>query len=249
MPPERVVDVLALVGDAVDNVPGVPGIGDKGARDLVREFGSLEACARERGQGEARRLPRGARRSTARTRCSRKRLVTLRTDVPITLDLEALRCQRARPRRGPRALHRAGVRGPGQGVRAGARRPAPRLRGRRRSSQAVARRGREARAGRPHGSVAARHLRRADAGAHRWASRWPGRPGQAVVRAARPHAARGARAAGRAAASWSALRPAARGPAVRKLSARAQARPHAARPRGHRLRGPAPSTRSWPRTC
>jgi len=43
VPPERIVDVLALVGDAVDNVPGVPGIGDKGARDLVREFGSLEA--------------------------------------------------------------------------------------------------------------------------------------------------------------------------------------------------------------
>ena len=42
MPPERVVDVLALVGDSVDNVPGVPGIGDKGARDLVREYGSLE---------------------------------------------------------------------------------------------------------------------------------------------------------------------------------------------------------------
>src|SRR5262245_60749785 len=41
--PGRVVDVLALVGDAVDNVPGVPGIGEKGARDLVREFGSLEA--------------------------------------------------------------------------------------------------------------------------------------------------------------------------------------------------------------
>src|SRR5688572_4969761 len=43
VPPARVVDVLALVGDAVDNVPGVPGIGDKGARDLVREFGSLES--------------------------------------------------------------------------------------------------------------------------------------------------------------------------------------------------------------
>ena len=43
VPPARVVDVLALMGDAVDNIPGVPGIGDKGARDLIREFGSWRA--------------------------------------------------------------------------------------------------------------------------------------------------------------------------------------------------------------
>ena len=42
VPPERVVDLLALVGDASDNIPGVAGIGEKGARDLLREFGSLE---------------------------------------------------------------------------------------------------------------------------------------------------------------------------------------------------------------
>ena len=46
VPPERVVDVLALMGDAVDNVPGVPGIGEKGARELVREFGSARGRAR-----------------------------------------------------------------------------------------------------------------------------------------------------------------------------------------------------------
>ena len=43
VPPDRVVDYLALVGDSSDNVPGVPGIGDKTARDLVTEFGSLES--------------------------------------------------------------------------------------------------------------------------------------------------------------------------------------------------------------
>src|SRR4030095_12069153 len=43
VPPERVVDYLALVGDSSDNVPGVPGIGDKTARDLVAEFGSLDS--------------------------------------------------------------------------------------------------------------------------------------------------------------------------------------------------------------
>ena len=60
VPPERVVDVLALVGDSVDNVPGVPGIGDKGARDLIREYGSLEGVLENAEQGQAGRLPRGA---------------------------------------------------------------------------------------------------------------------------------------------------------------------------------------------
>ncbi len=42
-PPERVVDVLALMGDAADNIPGVAGIGEKGAKELVNAFGPLEA--------------------------------------------------------------------------------------------------------------------------------------------------------------------------------------------------------------
>ncbi len=49
VPPCRVVDVLALVGDKVDNVPGVPGIGDKGARRLLARYGTLDALL-ERGQ-------------------------------------------------------------------------------------------------------------------------------------------------------------------------------------------------------
>ncbi|RYZ54438.1 MAG: DNA polymerase I, partial [Proteobacteria bacterium] len=39
--PEQVIDILALIGDSSDNVPGVPGIGDKGAAKLIQEFGSL----------------------------------------------------------------------------------------------------------------------------------------------------------------------------------------------------------------
>jgi DNA polymerase-1 len=90
VPPERVVDVLALVGDAVDNVPGVPGIGEKGARDLVREFGSVEEVI-----ANADRVKRNAYREGLKEHAAdailSKRLVTLRADVPVKLDLEAVR--------------------------------------------------------------------------------------------------------------------------------------------------------------
>src|ERR1043166_8771070 len=42
LPPEKVVDVMAIWGDAIDNIPGVPGIGEKGAKALISEYGSLE---------------------------------------------------------------------------------------------------------------------------------------------------------------------------------------------------------------
>jgi DNA polymerase I len=90
VPPERIVDVLALVGDSVDNVPGVPGIGDKGARDLVAEYGSLEAVLENAGQVKRKAYREGLERNEDRARLS-KQLVTLRTDAPLTLDIEALR--------------------------------------------------------------------------------------------------------------------------------------------------------------
>ncbi len=44
VPPERVVDVMALRGDSVDNIPGAPGIGDKGSVELIQQFGTVEAA-------------------------------------------------------------------------------------------------------------------------------------------------------------------------------------------------------------
>ncbi len=100
VPPERVVDVLALVGDAVDNVPGVAGIGEKGARDLVREFGDLEAVLENVDKVKRPAYRKGLVEHRDDARLS-KELVTLRTDVPVVLDLTLL--ERHEPDR--KALH------------------------------------------------------------------------------------------------------------------------------------------------
>jgi DNA polymerase-1 len=87
--PEQVTDVLALVGDTSDNVAGVPGIGKKGAVDLVTQFGGLDAMLER--LGELKPKQREAL-STHREDALRSReLVTIRADVPLDLDFESLR--------------------------------------------------------------------------------------------------------------------------------------------------------------
>jgi DNA polymerase-1 len=88
-PPERVIDVLALLGDAVDNVPGVPGIGEKGARELVARYGPVEAILAHAGEVTRKAYREGLTQHAAAALRS-KELVTLRRDAPVQLDLEAL---------------------------------------------------------------------------------------------------------------------------------------------------------------
>jgi DNA polymerase-1 len=88
--PERVVDYLALVGDSSDNVPGVPGIGDKTARDLVNEYGDLESILRAAPEIKGKRPREALLAHPDRARLSRE-LVTIRDDVPVQFDAEALR--------------------------------------------------------------------------------------------------------------------------------------------------------------
>src|SRR5262247_2157554 len=57
--PEQVVDVLALMGDSIDNIKGVPGIGEKGARDLIATYGSLEALLAHAGDVSNKRYREG----------------------------------------------------------------------------------------------------------------------------------------------------------------------------------------------
>src|SRR5688572_26131106 len=88
--PERVVDYLALVGDSSDNVPGVPGIGDKTARDLVNEYGDLEGILRAAPDIKGKRPREALLANPDRARLS-KTLVTIRDDVAVTLDANSLR--------------------------------------------------------------------------------------------------------------------------------------------------------------
>jgi DNA polymerase-1 len=90
VPPERVVDVLALTGDAIDNIKGVTGIGDKGARDLVTSYSSLEELLARAGELPQKRYREALLAQADQARQSRE-LARIRTDVPIEVDLEALR--------------------------------------------------------------------------------------------------------------------------------------------------------------
>ncbi len=87
--PSQVVDVLAIMGDTSDNVKGVPGIGEKGARDLITTFGSLDALLERAGEVKAKKQREALLAHAADARTSRE-LVTIHTDVPVTFDAEAL---------------------------------------------------------------------------------------------------------------------------------------------------------------
>jgi DNA polymerase-1 len=90
VPPVHVTDYLALVGDTSDNVPGVKGIGDKTACELVREFGHLEAILAAAPTLPKKR-PREALQEQADLARLSKELVTIRDDLPLTLALDEMR--------------------------------------------------------------------------------------------------------------------------------------------------------------
>ena len=88
--PGFVTDYLAMVGDSSDNVPGVPGIGEKTARELVDSYGSLESILDHAAEVTKKR-PREALQQFREQALLSKELVTIRDDLPMTLDLDALR--------------------------------------------------------------------------------------------------------------------------------------------------------------
>jgi DNA polymerase-1 len=89
VPPRQVVDFLALVGDASDNVPGVKGIGEKGAQKLLADYGDLENLLAHASEVAAKRSREALLAQADNARLSRE-LVTIRRDVPVRLDVGSL---------------------------------------------------------------------------------------------------------------------------------------------------------------
>jgi DNA polymerase-1 len=94
--PERVIDVMALRGDSIDNIPGAPGIGDKGSVDLILQFGTVEAAMDAAVNSPDLVKKKTYRESLANNRDNirlSKELVTIHTSVPITFSLDDMKTQ------------------------------------------------------------------------------------------------------------------------------------------------------------
>ncbi len=90
--PEQVPDLLGLWGDTVDNIPGAPGIGEKGAKELIQTFGTLENCLVNWQKAKRKTYQESLRDNVDLIRTSRE-LATIRQDLPIDLDLDTLSLQ------------------------------------------------------------------------------------------------------------------------------------------------------------
>ena len=90
VPPERVVDVMALRGDTIDNIPGAPGIGDKGSVEIIKRFGSVEQ-ALERAAEVEKKTYRESLQNNRDVILFSKSMAAIDTNVPVELDVDAMR--------------------------------------------------------------------------------------------------------------------------------------------------------------
>ena len=100
VPPEKMIDLQAMTGDSVDNVPGIPGIGPKTAAQLLEAFGDLDTLLARAGEIKQEKRRENIIANADLARISRQ-LVTLRTDVPLDLELDALVLE---PQNGPKLV-------------------------------------------------------------------------------------------------------------------------------------------------
>ncbi|HEV8146203.1 MAG TPA: DNA polymerase I [Bryobacteraceae bacterium] len=89
VPPHQVADLLALKGDSIDNIPGAPGIGDKGARDLIQRFGSVENAMDHAAEVERKTYRESLQNHREQILLSKK-LASIHCDVPVPLELDKL---------------------------------------------------------------------------------------------------------------------------------------------------------------
>src|SRR5579863_4954967 len=94
--PDQIVDLLSLMGDSVDNIPGAPGIGDKGARALLEQFETVDAAI-ERAAEVQRKAYRESLQNHAEQIRMSKRLATIATEVPIEFTLDSVKAQPGDP--------------------------------------------------------------------------------------------------------------------------------------------------------
>ncbi len=90
--PDQIVDFLSLVGDSVDNIPGVPGVGEKTAADLLRRYGSIDQLLARASELPRPKLRDALAASADRLRANRA-LIALRTDLPLSVNLADLKVQ------------------------------------------------------------------------------------------------------------------------------------------------------------
>jgi DNA polymerase-1 len=91
LPPEKVVDVMAIMGDAIDNIPGVPGIGEKGAKTLIQQYGSLDGVYEhldELKPGQQKKLEEGREKAFLS-----RDLARIKCDLEYALDFDTLKRQ------------------------------------------------------------------------------------------------------------------------------------------------------------
>jgi len=96
--PAQVVDWLSLIGDNVDNIPGVPGVGPKTATDLLRQFGTIEAMYQRLGEVSSERV-RNALTSAAENVRRNQRLIRLNADLPYPFSADEVELRGGDPAR------------------------------------------------------------------------------------------------------------------------------------------------------
>lgn len=89
VPPKQVVDLMALLGDTIDNIPGAKGIGEKGARELILRFGTVENALDHAAEVEGKRYREALQTQREQVLMS-KQLAQISTDAPVELELEKL---------------------------------------------------------------------------------------------------------------------------------------------------------------